>query len=179
MCSAHFRSQHMKTLGRIAMITAIIGALVAFAAGVMTTLSVLSRAAFLQPIPGDVEIMQLAIGLSISLCLPLCQYRGANIMVDFFTQRAALAIVRRLDAVGMLFLAAMYFVLSWRTAIGAVSVKEAFEATMILDIPMWWSYASLAPGLAFAGLIAIAQAVRLGMGKPLHDAHPTDSELAT
>lgn len=169
----------MKTLGRIAMIFAIVGALVAFAAGVMTSLSVLGRAAFLQPIPGDVEIVQLSIGLSISLCLPLCQFRGANIMVDFFTQRVALALVRRLDAVGMLFLAAMYFVLSWRTAIGAVSVREAFEATMILDLPMWWAYASLAPGLAFAGLIAIVQAVRLAMGRPLHDAHSPGSELAT
>lgn len=168
----------MNSLGRIALITAILGALVAFVAGALTTVSVIGRAAFLQPIPGDVEIMQLAIGLSISLCLPLCQYRGANIMVDFFTQRMAPASLRRLDAVGMLFLAAMYFLLSWRTSIGAVSVKEAFEATMILDLPMWWAYASLAPGLAFAGVIALVQAVRLAMGRPLHDEEASSSGAA-
>ncbi|MBU3724974.1 MAG: TRAP transporter small permease [Burkholderiaceae bacterium] len=158
----------MNIIGRIAMVTAIVGALVAFVAGVITTVSVLGRALFFQPIPGDVEIMQFAVGLSISLCLPLCQYRGANIMVDFFTQRMAQSAVRRLDALGMLLLAAMYGLLSWRTSIGAISVREAFEATMILDLPMWWSYASLAPGLAFAGVIALMQAVRLAMGRPLH-----------
>ena len=29
---------------------------------------------------------------------------------------------------------------------GAVAVKEAGETTMLLGLPMWWSYVSLAPG---------------------------------
>lgn len=155
----------MKLLGRVALAFALLGGLVAFTVGLVTTASVIGRALFLRPIPGDVEITQLGIGLAISLCLPWCQFRCANIMVDFFTQRAPLAVTRRLDAVGMVMLAVMYSLLSWRTSIGALSVKDAFEATMILDLPMWWSYASLAPGLAFAAVIAVLQAYWLAIGR--------------
>ena len=31
---------------------------------------------------------------------------------------------------------------------GALAVHEAGETTMILGLPMWWTYALLAPGLA-------------------------------
>jgi len=154
----------MNILRLIAMTSAVIGSLVALAVGIMTTTSVVGRAWFLSPIQGDVELTQMGIGLAISLCLPWCQYRGANILIDFFTQKFSTALQRRLDAVGALFLAAMYGLLSWRTAEGAVGVKAAFEGTMILDLPMWWAYASLAPGLALAGLIALAQAYRLFHG---------------
>jgi TRAP-type C4-dicarboxylate transport system permease small subunit len=151
----------VKLLGRFALFFAITGGSVAIGVAFMTSLSVLGRALFLQPIPGDVELTALGIGLAISLCIPWCQYQGANIMVDFFTQRCNSVINRRLDAAGMLLLGVMYFLLSWRTAVGAQSVKNAFEATMILDLPMWWAYASLAPGLCFAGVIALSQAYSL------------------
>jgi TRAP-type C4-dicarboxylate transport system permease small subunit len=43
--------------------------------------------------------------------------------------------------------------------VGAVGSKDTFEATMILGLPMWWTYASLAPGLALSALIALVQIV--------------------
>ncbi len=162
----------MKLLGRLALFFAIAGGAVAIGVAVMTTVSVLGRALFLQPIPGDLELTALGIGLAISLCIPWCQYQTANIMVDFFTQRFKPVTNRRLDAAGMLLLAVMYFLLSWRTAVGAQSVKHAFEATMILDLPMWWSYASLAPGLGFSGVIALSQAYLLASGRRPVDSAP-------
>jgi TRAP-type C4-dicarboxylate transport system permease small subunit len=62
-----------------------------------------------------------------------------------------------LDAIGALLLALMVGLLAWRTMVGALSVREAGEATMILDLPMWISYAALGPGLALTALIALAQ----------------------
>jgi TRAP-type C4-dicarboxylate transport system permease small subunit len=35
---------------------------------------------------------------------------------------------------------------------------------MILSVPMWWAYASLAPGLALAALIALIQGWRMLSG---------------
>jgi TRAP-type C4-dicarboxylate transport system permease small subunit len=84
--------------------------------------------------------------------------RRANIIVDFFTQKAGPALLRGLDSLGALLLALMVALLAWRTAVGAQAVREAHEATMILDLPMWWAYASLAPGLALTALIALVQA---------------------
>ncbi len=146
---------------------ALAGAVVALLVGVMTTVSVIGRAFFLSPIQGDVELTQLGIALSISLCLPWCQLKSANIIVDFFTQRAPVRVQRWLDAFGALMIAVMCALLSWRTAAGAIGVRESFEATMILDLPMWWAYASLAPGLALAAFIALIQAGLHATGRPI------------
>jgi TRAP-type C4-dicarboxylate transport system permease small subunit len=137
---------------------ALVGAAAALGVAVMVTWSVISRAIWLEPIQGDVELTQMGIAVAISLCIPWCQLKGANIIVDFFTQKLAPAANRRLDALGCVLLAAMYAVLAWRSSVGAIAVHQAFESTMILGLPMWWSYAALAPGLALACVVALVQA---------------------
>lgn len=146
------------TLGRLSSMFAIVGAGVALAVALMVVVSVAGRAAFGLPIPGDVELTQFGIALALSLGLPWCQTRRGHIIVDFFTQRAAPRTQGWLDAAGALLLALMCALLAWRSAAGAVAVREAHESTMILALPMWWAYASLAPGLALAALVAVVQA---------------------
>jgi TRAP-type C4-dicarboxylate transport system permease small subunit len=136
---------------------AVAGSVIAMMVGVMTAVSVVGRAVFKSPIQGDVEITQLAMALSISLCIPWCQLRGANIIVDFFTQNLRHRSIRLLDAMGVWMLALMCLLLAWRTGVGALAVRDAQESTMIMGLPMWWAYASLAPGLALAGLVALVQ----------------------
>lgn len=142
----------------------LLGAAVALGVGLMTCWSVVARALWSAPIPGDVELTQVGMALAISLCLPMCQLRKANILVDFFTQSVPARVRHGLDGVGCWCLVVMYSVLAWRTAIGAVAVRAAGETTMILSVPMWWAYASLAPGLALAALIAFGQGWRLLLG---------------
>jgi len=143
---------------------------VACAVALMTVVSVTARALVDKPIPGDVELTQFGIALSISLCLPWCQLQRANIIVDFFTQRSPPRAQQLLDAVGVLLLAAMCALLAWRTAVGAVGVYEVHESSMILELPMWWTYAMLAPGLGLAGLVALWQAWQLLLGRGLQAA---------
>ena len=144
-------------LSRLAGWFAVLGGLCAGAVALMVVVSIAGRALWAKPIPGDVELTQFGIALCISLCLPWAQVRRANIIVDFFTQRAGPAVLRGLDSVGALLLALMVALLAWRTAVGALAVREAHEATMILDLPMWWAYALLAPGLALTAVIALVQ----------------------
>jgi TRAP-type C4-dicarboxylate transport system permease small subunit len=143
------------------------GAFVALSLSLMTTVSVASRALFNSPINGDIEVMQMGIALAISLCLPWCQLGGANIIVDFFTQSISERKRALLDGFGCLLLVAMYCLLAWRTGAGAIAVKDAGETSMIISLPMWWAYAALAPGLAIAACVALAQAVLLLQGKDL------------
>lgn len=157
----------MRPLRQLAFGFAVIGGAVASVVAAMTVTSIVMRAALSRPIAGDVELTQLGIALSISLCLPWAQLHGANIIVDFFTQRLPGPANRRLDAVGALLLAAMCGLLSWRTSVGAIAVREAGETSMILDLPMWWAYASLAPGLGLSALIALTQAWRCWHGGEL------------
>ena len=145
-------------LYRLAWGFAVLGGLCASAVALMTVASIGMRSLLSRPIQGDVELTQLGIALCISLCLPWCQLHGGNILVDFFTQGARERTVRGLDAFGGLLMALMVGLLAWRTGAGALAVGTAGETSMILGLPMWWIYASLAPGLALAGVVALVQA---------------------
>jgi TRAP-type C4-dicarboxylate transport system permease small subunit len=134
------------------------GAAVALAVALTTVTSVVLRAVTSRPIQGDIEITQFGIALAISLMLPWCQLRGANIIVDFFTERLRERMVRVLDGIGCVLIALMYLLLAWRTGVGAQAVQAAGETSMIRGWPMWWVYASLAPGLALAAGVALVQA---------------------
>ena len=155
-------------LRRLALTFALLGAAAALAVALMTVASIAGRALWSTPIPGDVELTQFGIAWALSLSLPWCQLRGANIIVDFFTQHLRERKVRVLDGVGAVLLALMCTLLAWRTSVGALAVREAGETSMILALPMWWAYASLAPGLALAAVVALVQAARHFCGWPLH-----------
>jgi len=161
----------LRPLTRLAEVFAVAGAGIALGVALMVVVSVVGRAAFSRPILGDVELVQFGIALAISLGLPWCQARRGNIIVDFFTQRASPRALRALDAAGALGLAAMCALLAWRGAAGAFAVHEAHETTMNLELPMWWTYASLAPGLALAALVALVQAFAAPSGE---DTPPQD-----
>jgi TRAP-type C4-dicarboxylate transport system permease small subunit len=147
----------LPALHPIALWCALAGCAVGFGVALMTVVSVFSRALFSMPIQGDVELSQFGIALCVALCLPWCQLRRGNIIVDFFTQKAGPRTVRGLDAFGSLLLALMTALLAWRSAAGAVAVYQAGETTMIFGLPMWISYAALAPGLALTAVIALVQ----------------------
>lgn len=151
-------------LRRLAVLFAVAGGLAACIVAALTVTSITGRALTSQPVPGDVELTQFGIALAIALCLPWAQLHGSNIIVDFFTQRVPTRTRQLMDALGAALLAAMTGVLAWRTAVGAISVHDAFETTMILGLPMWISYVALAPGLALTAVIALVQCVLLARG---------------
>lgn len=156
-------------LRRLSQLFAIIGVLCACLVAFLTVASIIGRSLLARPIPGDVELTQFGIAMCISLCLPWCQLRGANIIVDFFTQHVAARMQRRLDALGALLVAVMTGLLAWRSGAGAVSVYASHETTMILGLPMWVTYAVLSPGLALSSLVALHQAWLLLRGHdPVH-----------
>jgi TRAP-type C4-dicarboxylate transport system permease small subunit len=159
----------LRLINRIAWVFAMIGGLCASLIAAMTVASIAGRALFSQPIPGDVELTQFGVALCISLCLPWCQVHGANIIVDFFTQKVGPRPRGVLDGIGALMLATMVSLLAWRTAAGAVSVREAGETTMIISLPQWWTYAMLAPGLALTAVVALIQAYMHFTGRDIKE----------
>ncbi len=148
----------MKNIHFLARWAAIVGMAIALVIALMVGASIAGRAIWKTPIQGDIELTQFGIALAISLALPWCQLQRANIIVDFFTQESSPQRQRFLDSCGAIMIAVMYALLAWRTSVGAASVKEATETTMILGLPMYWVYLSLAPGLVLAAIIALWQA---------------------
>ncbi|MEO8508428.1 MAG: TRAP transporter small permease [Betaproteobacteria bacterium] len=139
---------------------ALAGGAIFVSIALMSVASIASRSLFLQPIQGDYELVQVACAVFVSLCLPICQMAGSNIIVDFFTTRASPRVQRRLDAIGALLLGLVMALVTWRLAAGMVSMREAGETTTILGWPVWYTYALMIPGVALTAVAGFYTAWR-------------------
>jgi TRAP-type C4-dicarboxylate transport system permease small subunit len=124
----------------------------------MSVASITGRALLGRPVPGDFELVQVGCGAAIAAFLPYCQLRRGNIIVDFFTARAAPRVQHTLDALGALLVALVMAALAWRTAVGMVAVRAAGEVSMIVGFPIWVGYAAIVPSLVLAVAAALVTA---------------------
>ena len=111
---------------------------------------------------GDFELTGVATGAAIALFMPMCQFKKANIIVDFFTAKASEATTVQLDRLGALFMAAAFALLAWRTYLGGMNAWVSQSGSMMLGFPEWIVYAAMTPPLALSAAIALTQAL---MGK--------------
>ena len=127
---------------------ALAGGLVLLAMMLMSLVSIVGRAVFNKPLPGDYELVQLGCGIAVSAFLPFCQMRGGHVLVDFFTANSRPAVRAALDTVGALLLGTAAAVFTWRLAAGAIGMRVANDLTTILEIPTWWAMALMVPSFA-------------------------------
>jgi TRAP-type C4-dicarboxylate transport system permease small subunit len=145
-------------LVRLAELFAYAGGAIFVVIALLSVGSIVSRALWSKPLQGDYELVQFAGAVFVSLCLPLTQHRRANIIVDFFTVKAAPSTRAWLDAFGALLLAIVMALLAWRLAVGTMSMHEAGETTTILGWPLWIAYAAMVPGVALTALLGVKSA---------------------
>jgi TRAP-type C4-dicarboxylate transport system permease small subunit len=91
--------------------------------------------------------------------MPMCQFKKANIIVDFFTAKASEATTVQLDRLGALFMAAAFALLAWRTYLGGMNAWVSQSGSMMLGFPEWIVYAAMTPPLALSAAIALTQAL--------------------
>jgi TRAP-type C4-dicarboxylate transport system permease small subunit len=137
----------------------------------MTCYSLIGRNTTGQTIVGDFELTGVATGAAIALFMPLCQFKKANIVVDFFTAKASEATIVQLDRLGALFMAAAFALLTWRTCLGGMNAWTSQSGSMMLGFPEWIVYAAMTPPLALSAVIALTQA--------FWGENPTNSEGAS
>ena len=145
-------------LTRLATLLALVGGALLLVAVVVTTASVL-RGAFGQPILGDSEIVELALGVAVVFCMPLCEMKGAHVLVDFFTQRLPKRGIAGLDALMRAVAALVVAVLAWRLAVGGYNMWDRERESMFLQLPFWWGYAAASVGMVSWSLCAAFVAV--------------------
>lgn len=127
---------------------AVIGGLVFVALVAMSIVSITGRKLFSAPVPGDVEVLQMSAAVASACFFAYCHLAGGDVKVDFFTHHLSAAKVAALDAFGSLLVGLFGALLAWRTAAGALGVKEAGETSAILDWPVWVAQALMVPGFA-------------------------------
>lgn len=141
-------------------LSAAIGGAVLIAIACMTTVSVIGRALFSHPILGDIELVQLGCAVVVASFLPFTQAHRANIMVDFFTHHASHRAQRAMDCLGTLLYTTVMALIVWRVAVGGMAMKEAGERSMLMDLPLWWPYVLMLPGLTLCVLTGALQTVQ-------------------
>jgi len=149
----------LKILELLAKLCSILsGALLTFIT-LMTCYSLIGRNTTGQTIVGDFELTGVATGAAIALFMPLCQFKKANIIVDFFTAKATEATIAQLDRLGALFMATAFALLAWRTYLGGMNAWATQSGSMMLGFPEWIVYAAMTPPLALSAIIALTQAL--------------------
>jgi len=129
----------------------------------MSMVSIVGRKLFSAPVPGDVEILQMAAAFASASFFAYCHLNGGDVKVDFFTARASAKTVHRLDALGSVLVGLFGSVVTWRALEGALSIRTAGETSMILGWPLWVAQILMVPGfvlLALAGFYMAALHLR-------------------
>lgn len=154
-----------RALLNAAKLSAIFGGLVFLAIVLMSLVSIVGRKLFAAPVPGDVEMLQMAAAFASASFFAYCHLNGGDVKVDFFTTKASAATVHRLDALGSLLVGLFGAVITWRAGVGALAIKSAGETSMILGLPVWVAQMLMVPGfllLALAGFYMVGRHLRLG-----------------
>lgn len=155
---------------------AILGGGVVVAITLVTTASIVGRSLFGSPLLGDTELVEYGMAIVVACFLPICQWRGENIIVDFFTTSASARTRGRLDRFGALLIALMLGLIAWRTGLGAIEQRQYGSVTMLMQWPEWYAYALMSVPLAIASLMALYTAItgRNGThgGPPTHNPVP-------
>jgi len=153
-----------RALNGVATLAALLAGFLLLGAVGVTAASVLRGAVANRPILGDSEIVEMLLGVAVALCLPLVEMRGAQVMVDFFTQKLPGRAIAGLDALMRALAALVVAVLAWRLAIGGWNMWDRERETMFLLIPYWWGYAGAALGMTLwtvtAAFVAIETAAK-------------------
>lgn len=139
--------------------TAVAGGLVFLALVVMSIVSIVGRKVASAPVPGDVELLQLCAAVAASTFFAWCHLINGDVKVDFFTHNLPARVVHRLDALGSMLLGLFGALIAWRTAAGALSLKEVGETTAILGLPVWVGQMLMVPGFALLALAGFYMAV--------------------
>lgn len=153
-------------LDALARACAIVAGLLVVAIALLTTGSILGRWLFATPLLGDTEIVEFGMAVVVAGCLPICQWRGDNIIVDFFTSRSSARARDQMDRFGALLVAVMMGVIAWRTGAGALDQKQSGTVTMLLQWPEWLAYALMTPPLALTATMGLYSAITGRNGAP-------------
>lgn len=140
-------------LGRVIEVWALLGGLVLLGIALMSTWSATSGVLFGKPLPGDFELVEMLVAISVFMFLPYCQLTGANVTADLFTARAGRHTVAVLTLLSALIALGFSVLLLWRMYEGLLDYRQYVETTTILRIPVWYAYV---PALASLVLLALA-----------------------
>lgn len=107
------------------------------------------------PVRGDFELVELGMAVTICLFLPLCQMTAGHARVDLFTQNMPVTVLRVLQVLVDVLVAAVLVVIVWKLFEGLEAKHRAGTRTTLLQIPLWWAYLIGLSGLGLTALCSL------------------------
>ena len=107
------------------------------------------------PVLGDFELVEAGIAFCIFAFLPLAQISGAHATVDILTSQFSPAVNRFLTMLWEVLFAVVLIVIAWKLYEGMAGKMRYNETTMLLQFPVWWSYALSLVGAVTAALVGV------------------------
>lgn len=141
-------------LDRSCKVLAVLGGITLVAMALMSLWSILGRTFFSSPLLGDYELVQMLSGMAVAMTLPYAQWIGGHVIVDFFTAKAPVKANALMDMIAAALMAVFSIVITWRMVAGLVDLRSTMDASMMLNLPTWWSYVPMT--ISFALLSATA-----------------------
>ena len=145
---------------------AVAGGLVFVGLVIMSIVSITGRKVFAWPVPGDVEVLQMCAAFASSCFFAYCHLINGDVKVDFFTHNLSPRKVAAMDTLGSLLVGLFGALIAWRSAVGALGIREVGETSAILGWPVWYAQILMVPGfvlLAVAGFYTMARHLRVAL----------------
>lgn len=149
-----------KILKYLATALALLGGMIVLVLIAMSLVSLVGRKIFSSPIPGDIEMLEMAIAVAVTAFLPLCELNGNHIRVDFLAGFFSAVVNRILLCIGHGLLASVGILVTWRTLLLVSNSLNYESSSTMLAVPLWIPQALMVPSLALLVLCALYRAGR-------------------
>lgn len=140
---------------------AMIGGLLVLGAATLVCVSVGLRWLAATSVPGDFELVQIAVALAAFAFLPYSQIRRGNIIVTTFTAGLPVRVQNAMDAFWDLVWAGFAALIAWRLGVGALEMIANHTTSMVSGIPLGWAVAAAALMAVLLSVAGIATALRM------------------
>lgn len=129
----------------------------------LTTADVAGRYFFNSPIGGVFDLTHFAVSIITYLGLAYCGWRGMHVVIELLYDKLPPAARRVLNRVINLAGCTLFGLISWRTAVQSIDVREMGEASQMMEIPFFPLYYLVAFG---SGLFAWVMGLRIFVPEP-------------
>jgi TRAP-type C4-dicarboxylate transport system permease small subunit len=109
-------------------------------------------------IRGDFELVEAGMAFSIFAFLPLTQVTAGHATVDIFVSWMPERALRILQALIEVLFAVVLVVIAVQLYDGMLSKVRSGQTTLLLQFPVWWSYAASVAGASIAAIVAVYMA---------------------
>ncbi len=110
-------------------------------------------------IPGDFEMVEAGMAFCIFAFLPFCQITNGHAAVDIFTKALPRWANRLLEVLIAILFAVVLVTITVQLEQGMTRKMSSGQTTLLLQFPVWWSYALSLMGAVMAAAAAVYMAL--------------------